>query len=137
MAVTEQIDAIRVLGSSPVRKLVLPKVAATVLILPMLTALADAIGILGGLLIARFELGISRPYYMNQVLTTLTISDLMSGLGKSVFFGLFISTIACYNGMNTTGGADGVGQATTRTVVTASISILIGDFFLTKLFLLL
>ena len=135
MQVTEQVDAIRALAASPVKKLVVPKVLATVFMLPLLTVLADFIGIIGGLLMAVTQLNQTAQFYMQHVTTALGVKDIASGLGKAVFFGIFISTIACYNGLATRGGADGVGRATTQTVVVASISVLISDFFLTKLFL--
>lgn len=137
MAVTEQVDALRALAANPVKKLVVPRVGTLVIVLPMLTVLADAVGIFGGMIMAMTEVGQSRAYFLNHVIGALTIPDIASGLGKTVFFGLFIGVIACYNGIRATGGADGVGQATTRTVVTSSIAIIISDFFLTKLFLLL
>ncbi len=136
MAVTEQVDALRALAADPVRKLVVPRVAALVLTLPILTILADTIALFGGLLMALFEIGQSRAYYMSHVLGALTIADVASGVGKTVFFAFFIGVIACYNGINARGGADGVGKATTNTVVVSSISVIISDFFLTKMFLL-
>lgn len=136
MKVTEQIDALRALATNPIRKLVVPKVLATTLMLPVLTTIACGLGILGGLIIAVFNLQLSANFYMRSVVTTLKYNDLASGIGKTVFFGFALSLIACFNGLRTTGGADGVGRATTATVVTSSISILIMDFFLTKLFLL-
>jgi phospholipid/cholesterol/gamma-HCH transport system permease protein len=137
MAVTEQVDAIRALGASPVKKLVVPKVLATLIMLPLLTILADFIGIMGGLIISTKELGQSPHYYMQHVVTALSFDDIFSGVGKTVFFAGFIAIIGCYNGLNASGGADGVGRATTSTVVVASILILISNFFLTKLFLLI
>jgi len=137
MAVTEQVDAIRALGASPVQKLVVPKVLATIIMLPMLTILADFVGILGGLIISVKELDQTVGYYSQHVITALSFDDIFSGIGKTFFFAAFISIIGCYNGLNATGGADGVGRATTGTVVVASILILISNFFLTKLFLLL
>ncbi len=137
MAVTEQVDAIRALGASPVKKLVVPKVLATLIMLPLLTILADFIGIMGGLIISTKELGQSPHYYMQHVVTALSFDDIFSGVGKTIFFAGFIAIIGCYNGLNATGGADGVGRATTSTVVSASILILISNFFLTKLFLLI
>ncbi len=137
MKVTEQIDALRAFATNPVRKLVVPKVLATTLMLPLLTTIACAVGILGGMLIATVTLDLGANFYFRSVITTLTFSDLASGIGKTFFFGAAIALIACYNGLETAGGADGVGRATTSTVVTASISILVMDFFLTKLFLLL
>ena len=137
MAVTEQVDAIRALGASPVKKLVVPKVLATLIMLPLLTILADFIGIMGGLIISTKDLGQSPHYYMQHVVTALSFDDIFSGVGKTIFFAGFISIIGCYNGLNASGGADGVGRATTSTVVVASILILISNFFLTKLFLLI
>ncbi len=137
MAVTEQVDAIRALGASPVKKLVVPKVLATLIMLPLLTILADFIGIMGGLIISTKELGQSPHYYMQHVVTALSFDDIFSGVGKTIFFAGFIAIIGCYNGLNASGGADGVGRATTSTVVIASILILISNFFLTKLFLLI
>jgi phospholipid/cholesterol/gamma-HCH transport system permease protein len=135
MKVTEQIDALRALATNPVRKLVVPKVLASMITLPLLTVLANFIGIMGGLIIAVGSLHLSANFYIRSVVETLHYNDLASGIGKTFFFGFGIALIACYNGLRTTGGADGVGRATTATVVTASISVLIMDFFLTKLFL--
>jgi phospholipid/cholesterol/gamma-HCH transport system permease protein len=103
--------------------------------MPVLTTLADVLGILGGLLIAVVELQMTAQDYLTSIWQQLTISDIMSGLGKTVFFGLEIAAIGCYNGLNVEGGAASVGTATTRTVVIASICILVSDFFLTKLFM--
>ena len=135
MAVTEQIDAIRALGASPVRVLVVPRLLAILVMLPVLTVLADLVGVLGGLFISTTELRVSSDFYWNSLLYGMVLNDLFSGIGKSVFFAYFIGVIACHNGLRVTGGADGVGRATTATVVAASITILIADFFLTKLFL--
>jgi phospholipid/cholesterol/gamma-HCH transport system permease protein len=136
MTVTEQVDALRVLAASPVKKLVVPRVGALVLALPLLTALADVVGLFGGMVMAVSEVGQSRAYFVSHVLGALRVQDITSGIGKSVFFAIFIGIIACYNGLAATGGADGVGKATTNTVVTASIAIIVSDFFLTKIFLL-
>jgi len=136
MKVTEQIDALRALGADPVRRLVTPKLGATLIMLPALTVIGDLLGIFGGLLIAVFQLGLTPGFYVNDVLTSLTVDDVASGVGKSYFFAFFITVVACRNGLHVTGGADGVGRATTNTVVLASILILITDFFLTKLFYL-
>ena len=135
MTVTEQVDALRAMAISPVRRLVVPRVLATVIMMPVLTAIADLLGILGGLLIAVVELNMTPQDYATSIWQQLSISDIFSGLGKTVFFGLEIAAIGCYNGLQATGGAASVGQATTRTVVLASICVLISDFFLTKLFL--
>jgi phospholipid/cholesterol/gamma-HCH transport system permease protein len=137
MKVTEQIDALRALATNPVRKLVVPRVLATTLMLPLMTILACFVGILGGLIIAVGSLHLSANFYTRSVIETLRYNDIASGVGKTFFFGFGIGLIACYNGLRTSGGADGVGRATTATVVTASITVLIMDFFLTKLFLFL
>ncbi len=137
MAVTEQIDALRALAASPVRKLVVPRVGALVLGLPALTILADTAALFGGLLMAVLEIGQTRVYYMGHVLAALSVRDVASGVSKTFFFAFFIGVIACYNGIGARGGADGVGKATTNTVVVSSISVIVSDFFLTKLFMLL
>jgi phospholipid/cholesterol/gamma-HCH transport system permease protein len=135
MAVTEQIDAIRALGASPIRNLVVPRMAAIMVMLPVLTIIGDFVGVLGGLAISVTELRVGGDFYINSLLQVLLLGDVFSGIGKSFFFAFFIGIIACYNGLTVTGGADGVGRATTATVVAASITVLISDFFLTKLFL--
>jgi phospholipid/cholesterol/gamma-HCH transport system permease protein len=137
MKVTEQIDALRALATNPVRKLVVPKVMACTIMLPLLTTLACFIGIVGGLIIAVGSLHLTANFYTRSVIETVKYNDLASGIGKTIFFGFAIGLIACYNGLRTSGGADGVGRSTTATVVTASITVLIMDFFLTKLFLLI
>jgi phospholipid/cholesterol/gamma-HCH transport system permease protein len=137
MKVTEQIDALRALATNPVKKLVVPRVLATTLMLPLLTTISCAIGIFGGLLIAVFYLNVSANYYLRSVITALSFNDLASGIGKTFFFGFVVALIACYNGLQTAGGASGVGRATTTTVVTAAISVLVLDFFLTKLFMVI
>ena len=136
MAVTEQIDAMRALAADPVKKLVVPRVGALIFILPVLTLLADLVAMFGGLVMAVLEIGQSRVYYLSHIRSALSLADIASGVGKTVFFGFFIGVIACYNGMRARGGADGVGKATTNTVVMSSIAVIISDFFLTKLFLL-
>ncbi len=137
MAVTEQIDALRALAASPIKKLVVPRVGALVLGLPVLTVLADTSALFGGLLMSVLEIGQTRVYYLNHVYGALTVGDIASGVGKTFFFAFFIGVIACHNGIHARGGADGVGKATTNTVVVSSIAVIISDFFLTKLFLLL
>jgi phospholipid/cholesterol/gamma-HCH transport system permease protein len=135
MKVTDQIDAMRALGASPVKELVTPRVLAITLILPVLTVLADAVGLIGGWFISVTQLGVGSTYFYNSLMRNLVLGDQTSGLGKSVVFGFLIGIVACHRGLTATGGADGVGRATTSAVVVASISILISDFFLTKLFL--
>jgi phospholipid/cholesterol/gamma-HCH transport system permease protein len=134
MQVTEQIAALRSMAADPVKKLIVPKLVASLVMLPALTVLGDLLGILGGLLIAVLQLGLTPGFFVNDVLGSLTIADLCSGIGKSFFFAYFITIIGCYNGLTARGGADGVGRATTNTVVMASIFVLVSDFFLTKLF---
>lgn len=136
MKVTEQIDALRALATNPVRKLVVPKVMATTLMFPLLTIISCFIGILGGLVIAVASLHLSANFYLRSVIETVKYNDLASGIFKTFFFGFGIGMIGCFNGLRTTGGADGVGRATTVTVVQGAITVLIMDFFLTKLFLL-
>lgn len=134
MTVTQQIDAIRALGTSPIKKIVVPRVVATIIAVPLLCAIANAIGIYGGLWVGTRELGLDSEFYMQKVYDTITLADYMSGFGKTFFFALFISLIACYYGLTVKGGTQGVGTATTRSVVTSSIFILVGDYFLTKAF---
>src|SRR5438045_3320648 len=129
MAVTDQIDAIRALGASPIRNLVVPRLIAVLVMLPVLTIIGDLVGILGGLLLSVTELNVSGEFYVNSLVQVLYLRDVFSGIGKSFFFAYFIGIIACLNGLHVTGGADGVGRATTRTVVAASITVLISDFF--------
>jgi phospholipid/cholesterol/gamma-HCH transport system permease protein len=107
---------------------------ATMLMLPTLCILGDVVGILGGLVIGVFVLDLPAGFYINDVLSSLTIDDVWSGTGKALFFGYFVSLVACRNGLTVTGGADGVGRATTETVVFGAIMVLISDFFLTQLF---
>ena len=137
MKVTEQIDALRSMAADPVKKLVVPKLVATLVMLPALTILGDVLGILGGLFVAQVQLNLPPGFYVNDVLEALKLGDVGSGIGKSFFFAYFITIVGCYNGLNARGGADGVGRATTRTVVMASILVLVSDFFLTKLFYLI
>jgi phospholipid/cholesterol/gamma-HCH transport system permease protein len=137
MKVTEQIDALRSMAADPVKKLVVPKLAATLVMLPALTVIGDVLGILGGMIIAVLQLDLAPGFYINDTLSALTLADVGSGVGKAFFFAYFIAIIGCYNGLHASGGADGVGRATTNTVVQASILILVSDFFLTKLFYLI
>ena len=137
MKVTEQIDALRALATNPIRKLVVPRVIATTIMFPLLTVVAMALGILGGLIIAVANLNLSANYYLRSVIESISYNDLASGIGKTFFFGFSTALIGCYNGLRTSGGADGVGRATTMTVVAGAITVLIMDFFLTKLFLFL
>jgi phospholipid/cholesterol/gamma-HCH transport system permease protein len=135
MAVTEQVDAIRSMAADPVRKLVVPRVWAIVAMLPVLTILADAMGIFGGMLIGVLQEGLSPVFYLQRTFQVLTLDDVIVGLAKPVVFAFIIGVIGCRNGLAARGGADGVGRATTNTVYAAAIAILVSDFFITKLFL--
>lgn len=137
MAVTEQIDAIRALGADPIRKLVSPRVLAAIIVLPLLTVLADVIGILGGAAVAVLELDLTTHTYYRSVVNFVMIRDVMDGIMKSAVFGFILVSIACYQGLNCKGGTEGVGRATTLAVVIGSITILVSDFFLTKLLIIL
>jgi len=137
MKVTEQIDALRAMATDPVKKLVVPKLVASLVMLPALTVIGDALGILGGLVVATLTLHLTPGLYLNDVFDSLNLGDVGSGIAKSFCFAYFIAVVGCYNGLHTTGGADGVGRATTNTVVLAAILVLISDFFLTKLFYIL
>lgn len=137
MNVTQQIDALRALGSSPVRVLVVPRMIATLISMPFLTAISGMLGILGGLIVCQSEFQMPSGLYFNKVFEAVKMHDFLSGLIKSCFFGLIICLTACYKGFRTTGGTRGVGKATTWVVVVSSISILISDFFLSKVFLVL
>ncbi len=137
MRVTEQVDAIRALGADPVQKLVLPRVLAATVALPLLTVLADVLGIFGGLLIADLQYGITPNFYMQTIFNTVELRDFLSGIAKTFFFGWIIAMVGCFYGLRTSGGTVGVGRATTAAVVVASISVLISDFFLTKVLMML
>lgn len=137
MAVTEQLDALKTLATPPLRYLGVPRLLACVAMLPILTALAVVVGLLGGYLVAHFMLGLPANTYWLDIPEMVGARDLFSGLGKTVFFGGIIAIVSCYQGFRTQGGAEGVGHATTRAVVWSSILILVSDYFLTALFELL
>lgn len=136
MKVTQQIDAIRALGTSPIERIVIPRLFACMLALPILTLLADYVGLVGAMLIAKSELNIGFNFFYAKILETLTLSDLFTGMAKTIVFAFFIAISACWKGLNTEGGTQGVGQTTTWVVVTSSIFIMIADFFLTKFFII-
>lgn len=137
MAVTEQVDAIRAMGADPVRKLVMPRVLACVLVFPLLTVVSDVLGVIGGMVIASTQFSLPPSYFFQTVVLSVGPEDVMSGVAKTLFFGFAIAVIACHEGLNTTGGTVGVGASTTRAVVFSSMAILVLNFFLTKLFILL
>jgi phospholipid/cholesterol/gamma-HCH transport system permease protein len=137
MQVTEQVDAIRALGADPVQKLVLPRVVAATLALPLLTICADMLGILGGMLLAWAQFGLDPNFYLSTVVKTVRLADFFGGISKTFVFGWIIAMVGCFCALETTGGTVGVGRSTTRAVVTASIAILISDFFMTQLLVVL
>jgi phospholipid/cholesterol/gamma-HCH transport system permease protein len=134
MTVTEQVDALQTLGSNPIKYLVVPRFLALTVMLPVLTIFANAIGIFGGYLIAVYRLSIRSSLYMNMTFQTLVYKDIFTGLIKTVFFGMIIAIVACLEGLNVKGGAEGVGKATTRSVVNTFILIIAADCFFTMLF---
>ena len=134
MQVTEQIDALETLATNPIKYLVVPRFLALTFMLPLLTLYADIIGILGGYLICVHKLGISSSMYMHVTFDSLFYKDLFTGLLKSVFFGMIIAFVSCFQGFSVEGGAEGVGQATTRSVVTTFILIIVADCFFTAIF---
>ncbi len=133
MRVTEQIDALTALGTEPIQYLVVPRVASSILMMPLLVILGDAIGMYGGYLVAVQLLGANPNTYIDNSFQFLELSDVTSGIIKAAVFGLIFSLVACVRGYYTEGGAEGVGRSTTRAVVGGSLSILFADFFLTKL----
>jgi phospholipid/cholesterol/gamma-HCH transport system permease protein len=134
MQVTEQIDALESMATNPVKYLVVPRLLALSLMLPILTLYADIIGILGGWLICVYKLGIPSRLYMSIAFEALKFKDLFTGLSKTIFFGMIIAFVSCYEGFNVEGGAEGVGRATTRSVVSSFILIIAADCFFTALF---
>ncbi len=131
MRVTEQIDALRTLATHPIDYLVVPRTVATVLAMPLLTALSIAVGIGAGYVVAVYFLGIEPGYTWHNMITFTELRHPLMGLIKSVIYGVIIGLVACYKGMNCGEGAEGVGRATTEAVVFASITILVSNFFLT------
>ncbi|MFL5784080.1 MAG: MlaE family ABC transporter permease [Bacteriovoracaceae bacterium] len=137
MQVTQQVDAIRALGTSPIRVLVVPRLLATVISLPLLATLSSFVGIVGGLLIAMLEFNMPVGFYINKVLNTVTLVDVFGSMAKVFFFALIIALLACYRGFKTSEGTQDVGKAAQWVVVRTSIIILISDFFLSKALILL
>lgn len=133
MMVTEQISALRALGTDPIRKLVVPRVLAGFIMCPILTVVANAVGLTGGWLIALSQLRVPSGVYWSSVVEGLFIQDVWMGLIKPFFLGFVIVTIGCHVGLRTSGGTQGVGRSTTNAVVAASVVVLIVDFFLTRL----
>lgn len=130
MKVTEQIDALYTLATSPVKYLIVPRFVASILLIPLLTTFSIFIGIVGGYVVGVEMLGINATFFMKNLREFTEVEDLANGIIKSVFFALIIALVGCYKGFTTEGGAEGVGKATTESVVTSCITILIIDFFL-------
>jgi len=137
MKVTEQIDALRALGVNYVKRLIVPRLLAALLVFPLITALADLIGLLGGAAIMFFERRADPWTYWNVTTYWVLPRDFLMGIAKSVVFGVLVTLIGCYNGLETEGGTEGLGRATTATVVHVTMAVIVSDFFLTKLLLAL
>jgi phospholipid/cholesterol/gamma-HCH transport system permease protein len=134
MRVTDQIDALSTLSTNPYKYLVVPRLVAGTVALPVLVFIADVIGVFGGFIVASYTLGYNPSGFLSEMWETLTADDIVSGLIKSAVFGFIIALMGCYHGYHSKGGAQGVGAATTYAVVSASIMILVSDYVLTALF---
>jgi phospholipid/cholesterol/gamma-HCH transport system permease protein len=134
MRVTDQIDALTTLSTDPLRYLVLPRLIAGLLTMPFLVLVADIVGVFGGFLVGTYKLNFNPANYLTQTEQYLATMDVVSGLIKAAVFGFIVALMGCYQGYHSQGGAEGVGQATTRAVVSASILILLSDYFLTQAF---
>jgi phospholipid/cholesterol/gamma-HCH transport system permease protein len=137
MVVTEQVDAMRAMGTDPSRKLISPRVLATLITVPLLTTISVFVGLVGGMVASVLSLRLSATTFWQRAIAILQFSDLMQGFTKSVVFGFILSTVGCYRGLNVRGGTQGVGRATTQAVVISSVMIIVADTFLTKLALYL
>ncbi len=137
MLVTEQVDAMRAMGTDPSRKLVTPRLLATLMMVPLLTALMVFVGLLGGCVASVFSLRLGAVEFWRRAIDALEFADLMQGLSKSVAFGFILATVGCYKGLTVRGGTQGVGRATTQSVVISSVLIIVADTFLTKISLYL
>jgi phospholipid/cholesterol/gamma-HCH transport system permease protein len=135
MVVTEQVDAIRVFGIDPIRKLMTPRVLATILVLPLLVAVGDCAGLLGGFLVASITLHLGAAQFWRRAIDALVFGDLVIGFTKPVVFGFIIATVGCYQGFRVKGGAEGVGRATIAAFVESSVTVLVVDLFITRLLL--
>ncbi|MDA8132358.1 MAG: ABC transporter permease, partial [Elusimicrobia bacterium] len=133
MRVTEQIDALYTLGTNPTRYLLVPRYIAFMIMLPLLTVFADFLGIIGGALVGVVRLDIPTSVFMNDIYTYVDVKDFMHGFLKTFFFAFMISTVSCYKGLSTTGGAEGVGKSTTEAVVTSMVLVMVLDYFISAL----
>jgi phospholipid/cholesterol/gamma-HCH transport system permease protein len=132
MIVTEQIDAMRALGTDPMKKLVTPRVVSTTLMLFFLTILSDFVGLAGGLMVSKLLLRLDARQYWSNAWQSLVFQDVFMGLVKPILFGFIIATVGCFYGMTARGGTQGVGRATTQAVVAASVLIVVVNFFVTQ-----
>ncbi len=137
MQVTEQIDAMRAMATDPVKKLVTTRLIALLVMLPILTIIGDLVGIIGGMLISLYSLGLDFSFYKSTTIQALALQDMFTGLAKPVVFAFIIGIVGCHLGLTTTGGTEGVGKSTTMSVVTSSILIFLFDFLLVKIFFLM
>lgn len=137
MTVTEQVDAIRALGADPVRKLVVPRVLACLLVLPVLTVFSDVIGLVAGAFVVNIQYAITFELYFQGALDAVFMTDFVSGVIKAAVFGLIVGVVGCFKGLTVEGGTEGVGRATTQTVAITSVAVCLADFFITKLTLFL
>jgi len=137
MQVTEQVDAMRAMGTDPYRKLVTPRVLASIAMTPLLCALMDFIGLIGGCVSAVFSLRLNVVEFWTRAIKILEFPDIMQGMMKPFVFGFILATVGCYKGLTVRGGTQGVGRATTQAVVVASVMIIVADTFLTKIALFL
>ncbi len=137
MLVTEQVDAMRAMGTDPSRKLVTPRVVATILMLPLLTAIMDFVGLLGGCVASVFTLRLGAVEFWTRAIDALEFGDLVQGFSKPIFFAFILATVGCYKGLTVRGGTQGVGRATTEAVVVSSVLILVSNLFLTRIALFL
>jgi len=133
MVVTDQINALRALGTDPIRKLVLPRMLAGIVMAPVLTVIADFVGIVGGWIVARFQLQVATGIYWSSILQALYMQDVWMGLTKPFILGFVIVSVACHVGLRTTGGTQGVGISTTKAVVVGSVGVIAMDFFVTRI----
>jgi len=137
MLVTEQVDAMRAMGTNPSRKLVTPRVLASLITLPLLTTISVFVGLIGGMVASVLSLRINATTFWERAIKILEFSDIMQGFSKTVVFAFILATVGCYQGLNVRGGTQGVGRATTQAVVVSSVLIIVSDTFLTKLALYL
>jgi phospholipid/cholesterol/gamma-HCH transport system permease protein len=133
MVVTDQINALRALGTDPVRKLVVPRMMAGIIMAPVLTVISDFVGIIGGWIVARFQLQVASGVYWSSILQALYMQDVWMGLAKPFILGFVIVSVACHVGLRTTGGTQGVGISTTKAVVAGSVGVIAMDFFVTRI----